>query len=116
MAVVNTFRTAEGSAHILLDRVQTANFTGTPVEIGAANRVVEASVSGTGALTATVEIYGNTRNDNTTGVLLATVTLSGNNFANDGFAFDAPWPFVYARIPVGGLTGTGAAVTVDLAV
>lgn len=64
----------------------------------ASGKVVQATVSGTGSVGATVEVYGNTVNANSGGVLLATITLAGTSSATDGFAFDAPWPFVYFNV------------------
>ena len=98
----------------LIDGSPTPPFSGQPLVSRKGAKVVEATVTGTGAVTATVEIYGNTRNNNTDGILLATITLSGTAPQRDGFAFDAGWPFVYARVTA--LTGTGAAVTADMAV
>lgn len=105
------------AVHVLMNNVQAANTTGDVCSPGdRLAKVVEAFLTGSGTVGATIEIYGNTRNNTTDGILIATITLNGTAPQRDGFAFDAPWPFVYARIPVGGLTGTGAAVTVDLAV
>ena len=74
--------------------------------------VVQASVSGTGALTASISIYGNTANSNSGGVLLGTISLSGTTLATDGFSICAPWPYIYSDTTA--LTGTGASVTVLL--
>lgn len=76
-------------------------------------RVVRAEVSGTGAVTATVEIYGSTTNSTDGAVLLGTITLSGTTLAADGFAFDAPWPFIFSKVTA--ISGTGATVLVQLA-
>jgi hypothetical protein len=74
-------------------------------------KVVKAELAGAGA-TAEVRLYGNTRNANTGGILLATITLASAT-PRDGFSFDAPWPFMYAELV--SVTG-GGSVTVDLGV
>lgn len=95
---------------VLLENVGTTQF-GAPVYTQAFGKVIEATLANPG--TATVEIYGNTRNDNSTGILLATITLNATT-PRDGFSFDAPWPYIYARLQA--ISGAGAAVTVDMAV
>ena len=92
----------------------TGPLVGEAFNAAAFGKVIEATVTGSGAVNAVIEIYGNTRNNNTDGILIATITLSGTAPQRDGFAFDAPWPFVYARLV--SVSGTSAAVTVDLAV
>jgi hypothetical protein len=69
-----------------------------PIGVPSGSKVIQATVSGTGSVSATVEVYGNTQNANSGGVLLATITLAGTNVATDGFAFDAQWPFVYFNL------------------
>lgn len=85
--------------------------TGAPKHAAAARRVVQATVTGTGAVSATVLIYGSIDEptDETDMVLLGTITLSGTNKDTDGFAFDAPWPWLLADLTA--ISGTGAAVT-----
>lgn len=67
----------------------------------------QGTVSGTGAVTATVlvEVSNNAVN----WLTLGTITLSGTTTASDGFAADAPW--VWVRGNVTAISGTGAAVT-----
>ena len=71
--------------------------------------VCQSTITGTGALTATVEIYGNTTRQNTGGVLIDTHTLSGTTTATAGKMLDGPWPYMYAKVTA--ITGTGAAIT-----
>ena len=71
------------------------------------SKVVLASITAGGS--ATILIYGNTREQNANGILIATITLTPS-VPLDGFAFDAPWPYIYAEIQ----SGSGGAVTVDL--
>lgn len=97
----------------LLEGALTPSFSGQPLVSRKGAKVIEATVTGTGAVTASVSIYGNARNNNTDGILLATITLSGSDAARDGFAFDAGWPFLYAVLTA--MTGTGASILVDVA-
>ena len=108
------FSSPAGEVKPLLSQQATAT-TGNVFRAPTFGKVVEATVrhDTTGSVSATVEIYGNTREDNTDGILLATITLSGTNSARDGFAFDAPWPFVYAKLTAISATSK---VDVDLAV
>lgn len=57
-----------------------------------------ARLTGTGSITQTMDIYGNVTNDNTGGVLLATITLSGSGQVQDAaptgplpWDENAPW-------------------------
>jgi len=78
-------------------------------------KVVQAVGSAAGAFTAAVSIYGTTGNTTTNGVLLGTISLSGTGTATDGFAFSAPWPYIYAVSTVTAFTGSPT-VTVYLGV
>jgi hypothetical protein len=108
------FSSPAGEVKALLS-AQASATTGSVATAPAFGKAIEATVrhNTTGAVSATIEIYGNTRNDNTDGILLATITLSGTTVARDGFAFDAPWPFIYAKLNAISATST---VDVDLAV
>lgn len=77
-------------------------------------KTVRAKVSGTGAVSATVQIYGSTENSTANGVLLATLSPSGTTSASDGVAFDAPWPYMWANCTA--ITGTGATLDVAMGV
>lgn len=74
------------------------------------DRTYQASVAGTGAVTATVIVEGS--NDGVNFLTLATITLSGTTSASDGFSSTANWPCVRARLTA--ISGTGAAVTVTM--
>jgi hypothetical protein len=67
----------------------------------------QATVTGTGAVTATIAIYGSNDGVNFNTTALGTITLSGTNSATDGFAYVGPWKYVKATLT--NLTGTGAA-------
>lgn len=75
-------------------------------------RTYQASVKGTGAVTATVVIEGS--NDGEFFLEIATITLSGTTSDSDGFVSQAAWGFVRARLTA--ISGTGAAVTVTMGV
>lgn len=79
----------------------------------APSATIQATVAGTGAVTATVAVEVSNGPDSAP-VALATVagtiTLSGTNSASDGFTTqNAPWRFW--RMNVTAITGTGAKVT-----
>lgn len=93
---------------ILLQSLVTA--TSTAEALPAANRTFQATVVGTGAVTATVIIEAT--NDQVLYLTLGTITLSGTTSATDGFASMAPWAGVRARITA--ISGTGALCTVSM--
>lgn len=72
----------------------------------------QATVTGTGAVTATVIVEGS--NESATGnfLTIATITLSGTTTASDGFVATSSWQFTRARLTA--ISGTGAAVTVTM--
>jgi len=70
-----------------------------------------ASVAGTGAVTASVNIE--VTNDPTVGwIVLATLALTGTTLAFAGQLAKASWPWVRGNVTA--LTGTGAAVTLSM--
>lgn len=72
-----------------------------------------AEVVGTGAVTATVTIYGARTSTASNGVLLATLTLSGTTQAQDAAATStAPYPYYY--VTTENVTGTAATVLVEV--
>lgn len=74
------------------------------------DRAFQASVVGTGAVTATVLIEAS--NDGVNYLLVATITLSGTTSASDGYVCNVGWGYMRARLTA--ISGTGAAVTVAL--
>lgn len=107
--IVDADDTAADSVETLLSGV-TVTGAGAVVALprGSFPRVISAKVVGTGAVSATVEIWGRagTGGDN----LLMTFTLSGTTSDNDGAVLEAPWPEIWADVTA--ISGTGAAVTV----
>jgi hypothetical protein len=77
-------------------------------------RIVEAWVTGTGTVGATIKVYGANTDRSTNGILLATINLSGTNSDVAGSILSANWGYIY--VVLSGITGTGAAVTFTLAV
>jgi len=74
----------------------------------------QAIVVGTGAVGATVSIYGSNDGTNFCATALGTITLSGTTSATDGFVTVAPWKFV--KVSVSAISGTGATVNVNMGV
>lgn len=75
---------------------------------GRAPATFQATVSGTGTVTATVLIQ--VSNDGTNWITLGTITLSGTTSATDGFASSAPWAYVRSNCTA--ISGTSAALSV----
>jgi len=89
----------------------TADGTGNWVYKDSPNSAIQATVVGTGALTATVTIQCSNDGVYPVATSLGVITLSGTTSASDGFITqNAPWKWV--RAVVSSLTGTGATVTV----
>lgn len=90
-----------------------ANVTSQAVPFASAKRTLEAIVTGTGAVGATVNVYGCNTSRTTNGILVATLTLSGTTSDQAGSELLVEWPFLYAVLS--GISGTGAAVSVSVA-
>lgn len=74
----------------------------------------QGTVSGTGAVTATIVVEGSNDGTNWVATALGTITLSGTTSATDGFTTTAPWKYVRARVTA--ITGTGATAQVYMGV
>lgn len=74
----------------------------------------QATVTGTGAVAATVVIDCSNDGTNWCTTSLGTITLTGTTTASDGFTTTAPWKFVRARVTA--ISGTGASVIVLMGV
>lgn len=70
----------------------------------------QATVQGTGAVTATVIIDCSNDGAFWCSTPLGTIGLSGTTSSSDGFTTDSPWKYVRARVTA--ISGTGATVTV----
>lgn len=75
-------------------------------------RSYQASIAGTGAVTATVIIEGSNEEVPVNYLTLGTITLSGTTSASDGFVGTAAWASVRARLAA--ISGTNATVTVTM--
>lgn len=90
----------------------TTNQTSAAAAVPASRRAIQASISGTGAVSGTVTVFGNNTNAASGGVLLATLSLSGTSSDVTGADIPAEWPFMYCTLA--SISGTGAAVTVSV--
>ena len=89
----------------------TTNTSSDPVVGARGNKTFWAEISGSGAVSVTVTIYGNRTDSNSGGVLLATISLSGTDSAKDAAAVStAAYPYYYAT--TASISGTGATVNV----
>ncbi len=74
---------------------------------------IQATLAGTGAVTATVTVeVSNTGNANEW-ILAGTINLSGTTTATDGFSVNAPW--AYIRSSLTAVSGTNATANVKMA-
>jgi hypothetical protein len=71
-------------------------------------------VSGTGAVTATINIEYSNDGINACSTVAGTISLSGTTVSSDGFTSEAPWKFVRANVTA--ISGTGATVQVYMGV
>lgn len=94
----------------LLDAVTTTQ-TSSAAALGSAKSTYQATVAGTGTVTATVIFEFS--NDGVGWLAGETVTLSGTSSASGGGLNDAPWLYIRANLTA--ISGTGAAVTVTVA-
>lgn len=74
----------------------------------------QATVTGTGAVTATVEIEVSNDGVNAVDTVMGTITLSGTTSHSDGFTSEAPWKYVRANVTA--ISGTSASVDVLMSV
>lgn len=70
-------------------------------------------ISGVGAVSATIDVYGLMYEDDTDGAYLQTHPLSGVDKDTVGDGVIYPWPFFYFDIK--SISGTNAAVTIKIA-
>ena len=107
------YRTAVGGEGTQMISANSAPTTGSPLAVAAARKVVKATVTGTGAVSASIDIYGNVHATAANGIKLGTLSPAGTNTGVDGIAFDAPWPFLYAVVTA--ISGTGAVAQAEVA-
>ena len=92
---------------ITLLNLATTTAIGCSINMGTADHTYQATVTGTGAVTATVVIEAS--NDNVNFLTLGTITLSGTDSDSDGFSVRERW--AYKRAKISAISGTNAAVT-----
>ena len=101
------------SYQILTDVTTTA--TGSPIELGASDKTVQAkgtTTAGAGAATIVIEVTNNT---DWPWITVGTISLTlGTAAVTDGFAISAGWKAMRARVSA--ISGTGAAVSVNVGV
>lgn len=92
----------------------TANTVGTKIYKDSPFATFQATVSGSGAVTATVLIDGSNDGVYWCSTPLATISLSGTPSSSDGFTTQAPWKYVRANVTA--ISGTSAVVQVYMGV
>jgi hypothetical protein len=97
----------------LVDGMATQS-TGEIIGVWTGFRTIQGSISGVGALSATVEIYGSNLERIETGILLAILTLSGSTNDNAGDIINAEYAFMWAKITE--ISGLNAEVIVTVSV
>jgi len=97
----------------LLDSVTTTQ-TGEFIRIPAGSRTIQAVVTGTGAVSATVEFYGSNNEVVANGILLATATLSGTTTASTGAVITAEYDVMWAKVTAISGTTTNIVATVGV--
>jgi hypothetical protein len=113
-------RIASGRLYQMLGDGVTANGNGDPIYKDSPYTTYQATVVGTGAVTATVNIQVTNQTDtagaptNWCATAMGTITLSGTTAVSDGFTTAAPWK--WSRAVVSNVTGTGATVTCTMGV
>lgn len=93
----------------------TANGTSAIADVSTqSRRTIQATITGTGAVSATVTWFGSNNNTTSGGILLATSTLSGTTTDTSGADIRAEWPYMYCVLA--SISGTNATVTATIAI
>lgn len=100
--------------NLLVEPGRTTTGAGSLVHKDSPKATFQATVTGTGAVTATVDIEYSNDGVNVVDTVGGTITLSGTTTHSDGFTSDAPWKYVRANVTA--VTGTGATVQVYMGV
>lgn len=90
---------------------RTTTGAGDAAEIDAGSKTIQGVVTGTGAVSATIEIQGSVSGTNWD--VIGTLTISGTDSASDSFTSQDRYRF--HRANVAAISGTGAAATVEVA-
>jgi len=103
-----------GNVHDILVDATTTSTSGWRYK-DSPNATFQATVEGTGAVAATVEIQVSNDGVNACSTAAGTITLSGTTSASDGFVTqNSPWKYVRAEVTA--ISGTGATVSVQMGV
>ena len=97
---------------ILLDNVVSTGVGSTKTPVVDAPKTFQATVSGTGAVSAIVAVE--VSNDSVNFLTLGTITLSGTTVASDGFASFATWTYVRGNLT--SISGTSAVVVLSMGI
>ena len=89
------------------------NSTSAVLTVNTQPRTIYATISGSGAVSATVTCYGSNINSATAGITVATLSLTGTGSDAKGAEVTGGWPFVWCTIT--SITGTSAAVSTTIA-
>lgn len=100
--------------NLLADAGVTSTATGDAKYKDSPYSTFQATVVGTGAVSATVVIDASNISTHWCTTPLGTITLSGTTSHSDGFTSTAPWKYVRARVTA--ISGTNATVTVNMGV
>jgi hypothetical protein len=110
----NVFVKSGRVTDILPSTGTTTTATGSWYWKDAPKSAIQASVVGTGAVSATIILEVSNDGVNAVSTALGTITLTGTTSVSDGFTTDAPWKYLRARITA--VSGTGATVNVNMSV
>ena len=77
-------------------------------------RNIECVLTGTGAISATVLLYGSNTDRNDNGTLLGTMTLNGTDETVDSVQVEVPWPYMWTDTTA--ISGTDASHNVTAGV
>lgn len=111
---MSNVRVSSGAVRSLFTTGVTTTATGNTVYKDSPYSTFQATVTGTGAVTATVLIECSNDGTNWNTTVLGTISLSGTTTASDGFTTTAPWKYVRARVSA--ISGTGATVTANIGI
>ncbi len=92
----------------------TSTITGSGIYKDSPFTSFQATVTGSGAVSATIVIDVSNDGLHWCSTTMGTITLSGTNSASDGFVTVAPWKFVRARVTA--ISGTSASIDVNIGV
>jgi len=107
--VGTSVRVTSGTVNNILVDASTTT-TGNWIYKAAPKAAIQATVAGTGAVTATVQIEASNDGINPLTTLVGSITLSGTTSTSDGFTTDSPWKYIRAKVTA--ISGTSALVDV----